>query len=981
MFASYKMPRSDKKAGITLVQAAFDTIFDIARFHTTHADNGELLTFYANLMAYCLLISGHLSRITGAGRSLACDLADSITMRLGEILVSKGSIEDGLRELRVGWGEVRDRDSMIRAQFTGSTLAFGDCYDKRAALIHFLASWESDVRRRYPEERFLETSEDATPHQKISEPSFSVWNSAQAMFKAMTACQKCGCIPEHDYGARLCLGTYRKSGADDDTEGKVEFDMFLSLTHDWQEVRVHTAKERAIKFAIDEQAPPRQPRTTSPPQAINQLCVPIIRAKKLRTVELKVTKGKLLWLPSELSKRLVDLTKSPVSLYEFLQDGRCAFNDKTWRILAVLLSYAVLHLQDTPWLQPTWSSSDILFFRTEDSKIPLEPFLQTRLFKTEAPGLKFDKQAHSDPCGAEDEFDCDDIDPDKILQHPCPTIVTLAIMLMEVYFGMPLDTIARQHNVKTAGDASFLSRYMDACKVSEDRRNEMPDLFASAVEKCLDRPTWEDTGGTRLDSHTLRTRLYKEVVRPLEINLTWGYRSISIDNLDRDAREYFCNWDTAITHQPAQERNYRKHWEYPVSRGRTLGPLDKLSSPAAPESGSTSFSHHPLSSVLPPARDRLNGIKGSNESSAMPGTSHRSFSNLADEVEYKLARFFDDEAAEGGPSREARVNYSRWKENYQAVYDKFIPASEDPAPSTPRVRIAVLDTGIDLGHPDIQACNENIKAKYNCLNERLDSNVHDLDGHGTFVTSLLLDYAPNADIYIVKIADRKPANPRVIAGAIYHAVDDWNVDLITMSFGFPTRAIDGYDKLELAIKYACYRDVLLFAAASNSGGQRGRAYPAREANVVCVHSTDARGNRSPFSPTASPQDVNLATVGEAVNSAWPVDLCIGNRHATSEEGEDAMYSMDKSGTSYATPIMVGIAAFLLLYVRLSLPDSAHMLKSRSRMVALLQRIAQKGQGSGLRDGYYFVDVSLHTDSLFGKDKAFLDRTIEDILNN
>lgn len=209
----------------------------------------------------------------------------------------------------------------------------------------------------------------------------------------------------------------------------------------------------------------------------------------------------------------------------------------------------------------------------------------------------------------------------------------------------------------------------------------------------------------------------------------------------------------------------------------------------------------------------------------------------------------------------------------------------------------------------------------------------------------------------------------------------WNVDIISMSFGFPTCKIDGYEELEHAIKHAYYRDVLLFAAASNSGGQLGRAYPAREANVICVHSTDARGNRSPFSPTAVPQDVNLATVGEGVSSAWPIHLCSGDERAEAEEGEDGMYSTVKSGTSYATPIMVGIAAFLLLYARLSLPESANLLKIRSRMIMLLQRIAQKGQAGGLRDGYYFVDVSLYADSLFGKDKALIDQTIKDILNN
>ncbi|KAL1860721.1 hypothetical protein Daus18300_009064 [Diaporthe australafricana] len=363
----------------------------------------------------------------------------------------------------------------------------------------------------------------------------------------------------------------------------------------------------------------------------------------------------------------------------------------------------------------------------------------------------------------------------------------------------------------------------------------------------------------------------------------------------------------------------------------------------------------------------------------MTGISPRLAANAAGEADYKAARFFDDEAPRSGHSLEARANYSRWKMNCQAVYEHFITPYMDLSskfPSTQQVKIAILDTGIDLNHPDIQARSENIKAKHNWLNEKSKNIVHDIGGHGTFVTSLLLDYAPDAEIYIAKIADKKPASPHLIAKAITHAVDVWKVDMISMSFGFPTRTIDGYDELEDAIKRAYCENMLLFAAASNSGGQLGRAYPAREANVVCVHSTDARGNRSPFSPTPSPHEVNLAAVGEAVDSAWPVHLCGG-----AEEGEDDVYSTVKSGTSYATPIIVGIAAFLLLYARLNLADSAHLLKRRSRMIALLQRIAQKGHGGSLRDGYYFVDVSLYNDSLFGKDKVFIDQTIEDLLNS
>lgn len=61
------------------------------------------------------------------------------------------------------------------------------------------------------------------------------------------------------------------------------------------------------------------------------------------------------------------------------------------------------------------------------------------------------------------------------------------------------------------------------------------------------------------------------------------------------------------------------------------------------------------------------------------------------------------------------------------------------------------------------ACAENIKGKRNWLRDEVNTTVPDLDGHDTFVTRLLLDYSQDADIYIAKIADSEPADPRTVA--------------------------------------------------------------------------------------------------------------------------------------------------------------------------------------------------------------------------
>lgn len=180
-----------------------------------------------------------------------------------------------------------------------------------------------------------------------------------------------------------------------------------------------------------------------------------------------------------------------------------------------------------------------------------------------------------------------------------------------------------------------------------------------------------------------------------------------------------------------------------------------------------------------------------------------------------------------------------------------------------------------------------------------------------------------------------------------------------MSFGWPSSHFEGYYDLEAAIDKAYGKKVLMFAAAANSGGRLGRAYPASSSQVICVHLTDTYGNASNFSPTAEPNAINIATVGEWVQSAWPMLLCCDELNPKCVES--------RSGTSYATPIIAGIAAFLLQYARLHLQESeALALKRKERMEALLKRCAERGSNYKPRDEYFYIELSLDAHNLFGR---------------
>jgi hypothetical protein len=219
----------------------------------------------------------------------------------------------------------------------------------------------------------------------IGEPTYAVWGAAQSIFKAMVACMNHPCTPAHDLGARLCLGTYRKPKLDlDVVMDEVDFNMFLSTQQDWHEVIVHTTSGRQVKVVFDESHNPSPEVKCAPvvkTMKVKNLCEQItkIKSRALYRLVFKVTRSQLFKLQSERSGSVIQKSQNSISLEKFLRNKSDSFTEKTKRILAASLSSAVFHLHNTPWLESAWNSSDIWFFRTSSSAIPLKPFLNRPL--------------------------------------------------------------------------------------------------------------------------------------------------------------------------------------------------------------------------------------------------------------------------------------------------------------------------------------------------------------------------------------------------------------------------------------------------------------------------------------------------------------------------------------------------------------------------------------------------------------------------
>ncbi|QPC78186.1 hypothetical protein HYE68_008938 [Fusarium pseudograminearum] len=532
---------------LTFIRLAYKAIQQITTTLRLDEDDEDLKAFYSKLIVYCTIIESRLfSFAENVSDTGLCDLLSTPLERMFTDSFNSLSMDTWPLELSMLHAKIRGiKNNAAKIKILRTCMDIGSTPESRSEISESLNFCENELRVRYPEDLSHWAFEDLAPQLSISEPTYAVWNAAQSIFKAMVACMDCPCTPAHDLSARLFMGTYRKPElhSSDDMD-QVDFNMFLSSQQSWQEAIVHTTKENKVQIVIDEPHTARPKKECVRTMKVKSLCEPIakINSKASYRLVFKVTQNQLFKLQSERSGKPIDNSQRAISLDEFLRNGWDCFTEKTKRILAVILGSAVFHLHNTPWLQSTWSSSDILFFRTPSSAIPLRPFIHrplSSLQQTEEPNAN--NEATLDPDDLNSDIDPDDIDPDDILSHDCPTLVILAMMLLEVYFVAPFDILARRFDINLEPDSqtTAFTRYMDVNYVFKACQKEIPSnsQFYLAIENCLDPKVWQDEEGRKLDDPALRAKIYKSVVLPLETELSQAYGDVKIEDLDRIAQD------------------------------------------------------------------------------------------------------------------------------------------------------------------------------------------------------------------------------------------------------------------------------------------------------------------------------------------------------------------------------------------------------------------------------------------------------------
>jgi subtilisin family serine protease len=107
-----------------------------------------------------------------------------------------------------------------------------------------------------------------------------------------------------------------------------------------------------------------------------------------------------------------------------------------------------------------------------------------------------------------------------------------------------------------------------------------------------------------------------------------------------------------------------------------------------------------------------------------------------------------------------RKAFSDWKDRFDQVYKHFIP--DEPSISVPPVKIAVLDTGIDMENDYVEVHKDRVSG-HDWLREPKSKRLNDLHGHGTHIAGLMLDLIPHSELYIAKVTDGEDTKPETLA--------------------------------------------------------------------------------------------------------------------------------------------------------------------------------------------------------------------------
>jgi len=232
--------------------------------------------------------------------------------------------------------------------------------------------------------------------------------------------------------------------------------------------------------------------------------------------------------------------------------------------------------------------------------------------------------------------------------------------------------------------------------------------------------------------------------------------------------------------------------------------------------------------------------------------------------------------------------------------------------------VAVIDTGIDLDHPDLIAniYTNSVEAAgvdgvdddsngyvddihgWNFVDN--DNDTSDHDGHGSHCSGIIaadnngigvVGIAPDVKILPIKVIESDSGNMDVLDEAIHYAIT-MGADVISMSIG--TDAAGPFPEINANLTAAYAAGIVLVAAAGNEYPDPV-IYPARHSAVIAVAAV-----------TKSNEHASYSNYGSEIEIAAPGGYFNGIISTYNESNY-----VNSIGTSMATPHVAGVVALML----------------------------------------------------------------------
>lgn len=234
------------------------------------------------------------------------------------------------------------------------------------------------------------------------------------------------------------------------------------------------------------------------------------------------------------------------------------------------------------------------------------------------------------------------------------------------------------------------------------------------------------------------------------------------------------------------------------------------------------------------------------------------------------------------------------------------------------IKIAVLDSGVELDHPDLRA---NIVAGYDAIardSVANDDNVYGLGGHGTAAAGVIAasadnglgvtGLAPHCKLMPIRVFDENATDDVALAAGI-RAATDLGADVLSNSWGggSPSTIITA------AIAYAATQGrngrgcVLVFSSGNMGTGEV--IYPASLPQVICVGASNMFDEKK----SAGSRDGQLkwgSNYGDALDVLAPTLVYTTDLTGAAGFSNDDYYAAF-DGTSAAAPHVAGLAGLLL----------------------------------------------------------------------